>query len=38
VNELNFKIKKIEENIKENSKIIEKKVKEMQNRLKIVKK
>ena len=38
MNELNFKIKKIEENIKENSKIIEKKVKEMQNRLKIMKK
>ena len=36
--ELNFKIKMIEEKVKEKSKNIEKKVKDMQNRLKIVKK
>jgi len=38
VNELIFKIKMIEEKVKEKSKNIEKRVKDMQNRLKIVKK
>ena len=38
VNELIFKIKMIEEKVKEKSKNIEKRVKDMQNRLKIVNK
>jgi hypothetical protein len=38
LNELNFKIKMIEEKVKEKSKNMEKKVKDMQNRLKIVNK